>query len=155
MVLGIGNLVQSDDGFGVHIIRELLKEKETLPPHVDLLDAGTSLTSRLGDLAEADKIICVDVADGGETPGTVYRFRPEDVVYKKSKFHHAHKISLFDALDMVQCMTQKRPETVIIAVQPEDIQWGTSLSPTLQGRIPGVVDMVRREWEEDQEKQKI
>ncbi len=145
LVLGIGNLVQSDDGFGVHIIRELLKEKDTLPPNVDLLDGGTSIVDQMGDLANADRLICIDVVEGGGAPGTIYRFKPEDITYKKSKFHHAHKISIFDTLEMVRHMSNKAPEAIIIAVQPGNIDWGTELSQTLKNSIPQVLEIIRNE----------
>lgn len=145
LILGIGNLVQSDDGFGVHVIRELLKEKGALPENVNLLDGGTSIVDQLGDISEAERLICIDVADGGKAPGTIYRFTPEDTNYKKSKFHHAHKISIFDALEMVMHMKQRVPETTIIAIQPENIEWGTNLSPMLLSKIPVVIKIIREE----------
>ena len=145
LVLGIGNLVQSDDGFGVHVIRTLLKEKNSLPPNVDLLDGGTSIVDQMGELADADRLICIDVAEGGRAPGTIYRFKPEEVAYKNSKFHHAHKISLFDTLEMVRLMKKQTPETIIIAVQPEKIEWGTDLSLTLKNATPHVLKMIRNE----------
>lgn len=145
LVLGIGNLVQSDDGFGVHVIRNLLKERSWLPSNVELLDAGTSIVDQMSDMAESDRLICIDVVDGGKEPGTIFRFTPEDIVYKKSKFHHAHKISIFDTLEMIQQMKNKIPETSIISIQPERIEWGTSLSSTLKNRLADVVKIVHQE----------
>jgi len=145
LVFGIGSLVQSDDGFGVHIIKELLKEKESLPENVTLLDAGTSIVDQLRDLSDADQLICVDVADGGMPPGTIYRFEPGDIAYKKSRFHHAHKITIFDALEMVRAMEKKVPQTSIIAVQPEIIDWGMNLSPVIEAQVPKVIRLIRDE----------
>jgi len=152
LVFGIGNLVQSDDGFGVHIIREMLKEGHSLPSNVELLDAGTSIIDQLGDLMDADRLICVDVADGGSEPGTIYRFSPEDITYQKSKYHHAHKINIFDTLEMIRTMKKESPETTIIAVQPEIFDWGITLSPTLQEKVAPVIRLVLNEIDEANEK---
>lgn len=148
LVLGIGNLVQSDDGFGVHVIRRLLNGND-VPRNVQFLDAGTSIIDQLSELSEADRIICVDVADGGMPPGAIYRFSPDDIVYKKSKYHHAHKVSIFEALEMVRLMKNSVPETTIIAVQPERIGWGMALSPTLENNMQEVINMIYKEISEE------
>lgn len=148
LVLGIGNLVQSDDGFGVHIIREMLTDKYSIPSNVELLDGGTSIIDQLGDLMDADRLICVDVADGGSKPGTIYRFSPEDITYQKSKYHHAHKINIFDTLEMIRVMKSKVPKTTIIAVEPEVFDWGVTLSPTLQEKVAPVIRLVLNEISE-------
>ena len=145
LIMGIGNLVQSDDGFGVHIIRAFSSNDNKLPDNVEILDAGTSIVDHLSNLILADYLICVDVAAGGKSPGTIYRFRPEDITYKKSRFHNAHKISIFDALKMVEAMKGKTPDTLIYAVEPENIEWGIEMSPTLQKVMPEVMSLIDKE----------
>lgn len=145
LIFGIGNLVQSDDGFGPHVIRELAKQKDNLPPGTELLDAGTSIVDQISDIAQADRMICVDVVEGGGEPGTIYRFAPEDVKYTTSKFHHAHKINIFDTLEMVKKMQDRIPKTTIIAIQPKTIDWGTDLSATLIENMPKVLQLIRDE----------
>jgi len=145
LIFGIGNLVQADDGFGPHVIRELQKELHELPPGTELLDAGTSIVDQMSDIAQADRMICVDVVEGGGEPGTIYKFAPEDVKYKTSKFHHAHKINIFDTLEMVRKMQNRIPKTTIIAIQPQHIDWGTELSAPLRENMPKVLQLIREE----------
>lgn len=147
LVFGIGNLVQSDDGFGPQVIRELAKNMDALPEGTELLDAGTSIVDQLSDLSKADHLICIDVVEGGGEPGTIYRFAPADVTYKTSKFHHAHKISIFDTLKMVEQMEGKAPETIIIAVQPDHIDWGTELTESVKNSLPKVIQLIHEELE--------
>lgn len=145
LVFGIGNLVMSDDGFGSHAIRELEQSEEPLPENVTLVDAGTSIIDQMPDLVKAKHLVCIDVVEGGGEPGTIYRFRPEDITYKKSKFHHAHKIDIFATLEMVEQMEGHKPDTVIIGVQPKNIDWGTELTPELAEKMPEVLGIVRDE----------
>ncbi len=63
LVLGVGNILLGDEGIGVHIIREL--EKEKLPGNVELMDAGTALFSIVHFLKKRKKVIVVDAAKGG------------------------------------------------------------------------------------------
>lgn len=137
--------MQSDDGFGPHVIRELAKVHDSLPVGTSILDAGTSIVDHMSDISKADHMICVDVVEGGGEPGTIYRFAPADVTYKKSKFHHAHKISIFDTLEMVEKMEGRSPETIILAVQPEHIDWGTELTESVKHALPKVMQLIRDE----------
>ena len=145
LIFGIGNLVQSDDGFGPHVIRALMKEEDSLPEGTVLLDAGTSIVDQLSDVSKADHLICVDVVEGGGEPGTIYKFAPADVTYKTSKFHHAHKISIFDTLKMVEQMEGRAPKTTIIAVQPDNIDWGTELTEPVANSLPKVLELIHNE----------
>lgn len=145
LIMGIGNLVQSDDGFGVQVIKQLSRDAVCLPQNIELLDAGTSIVDQLQILLLADYLLCIDVVAGGGKPGTLYQFKPEDITYKKSRFHHAHKISIFDVLDMVELLNKKPLPTKIIAVEPENIDWGTQLSCTLQTKLTEVVAMIHDE----------
>ncbi len=69
LVLGVGNILLGDEGIGVHVVREL--EKEKLSGNVELMDAGTALFSVVHLLKKRKKVIVIDAAKGGEEPGTI------------------------------------------------------------------------------------
>jgi hydrogenase maturation protease len=71
LVAGIGNLLLSDDGFGVEVVRAL-RERE-LPPGVELMDTGIRgmhLAYQLLDGYAA--LVLVDTVQRGDPPGTLY-----------------------------------------------------------------------------------
>jgi hydrogenase maturation protease len=69
-VLGIGNILLSDDGVGVHVINRLKAEYE-FPEHVRLMDGGTKGLDLLPYLEECDKILIIDAANFKKDPGTI------------------------------------------------------------------------------------
>src|SRR5689334_2704826 len=73
LVLGAGNLLLSDEGFGVHFIR-YLEEHYDWPAGIELLDAGTMGLMISHRIAEADRVYIVDTLLGPGEPGTWRRY---------------------------------------------------------------------------------
>ena len=132
LVLGIGNLLLTDDGVGVHAVRQLLEE--VWPPSVKLLDAGT-FTQDIFYLFE-----------GYEEPGTLYLLNEEQLVRDESRRLSIHDIDLLDSLDMAERLHGKRPRLVIIGMEPQDFtSWSMELSPAVQENFPAFLELARRE----------
>jgi len=72
-VLGLGNLVHSDDGVGVHAIHHLQTDAR-VPAGVVLLDGGTQGLSLIPHISGFPRLLVIDAVDVGEAPGTVVRF---------------------------------------------------------------------------------
>ncbi len=141
LIMGIGNYLMEDDGFGVHFIK-YLEEKE-LPSNVTLIDVGTSISDHLDLLCETDKLICVDVAEGGGSPGDIYKFTPADINYQNSKYHNAHKITIFDTLEIVRTLKGNIPECTILAVEPKDYNLEIGLSKEVEAALKKVYLLIK------------
>jgi hydrogenase maturation protease len=74
LVMGLGNILMSDEGVGVHVLREI--QKQDLSAGVECLDGGTGGFTLLGALQSADRIILIDAAADGNPIGTVTRTTP-------------------------------------------------------------------------------
>ncbi len=143
LILGVGNLQLTDDGFGVHLVNAL-KEND-LPENVTLLEAGTVSHQLIPQLHEIDHLIVIDVVQAGDTPGSLFRFSPEDMRFKTEQQVSLHQISLIDVLHMAE-LTGRRPKTVIIGVQPKDTtSWSLEMSDELKAVIPRVKELVFEE----------
>ena len=144
VVLGMGNLLLKDEGIGVHVAQAM--EETPSPGNVELevLDGGT-LPDAFLSLGEVDKLIVVDAVQGGSKPGTIYRFRPEDIRLDNRMLTSLHQISLLENLWLTERFGQKPKEVVIIGIEPEDINWGLELSAKLQQRIPRILKVVLEE----------
>ena len=139
-VLGIGNVLLRDEGIGCHVVHAL----EGIPlPGVEIIDAGTC-PDALQLLEDADKLIIVDAVKGGEMPGQIYRFHLEDITLKQKPFLSLHDMGLVDNL-MLMKLWHSIGETVIIGVEPKEIEWGLELSPELQEKIPQIVELILAE----------
>ena len=144
VVLGMGNLLLKDEGIGVHVAQAM--EETPSPDNVELevLDGGT-LPDAFLSLGEVDKLIVVDAVQGGSKPGTIYRFRPEDIRLDNGMLTSLHQMSLLENLWLTERFGQKPKEVVIIGIEPEDINLGLELSAKLQQRIPRILKVVLEE----------
>lgn len=143
LILGVGNLLLKDDGFGVHLINSF---KDTVfPDHITLLEAGTVSHQLIPLLRETDYLIVIDVVEAGDTPGSLFRFSPNDMQFQSSQMASLHQISLIDVLNMAE-MTGGKPKTVIIGVQPKDVSsWSLEMSDELVSVMPRVRELVLEE----------
>jgi len=139
-VLGIGNTLLRDEGIGCHVANALA---EIPLPDVEIIDAGTC-PDVWQFIEDTDKLIIVDAVKGGGIPGQIYRFHPEDVTLEQKPLLSMHDIGLVDNLTLMQ-LRQNIGETVIIGVEPKDINWGLELSAELQGKMSQIIDTVLSE----------
>jgi hydrogenase maturation protease len=143
-VLGIGNVLLRDEGIGCHVVHAL----EEIPiPDVKVIDGGTC-PDVVQLFEDADKLVIVDAVKGGGTPGQIYRFHPEDITLEQKPLLSLHDMGLVDNLML---MKPWHPdfigigETVIIGVEPKEIEWSLELSPELQEKIPQIIDVILAE----------
>jgi hydrogenase maturation protease len=140
-VLGIGNILLRDEGVGCHVVHAL--ERISLPD-VKLIDGGTC-PDVLHFLEDADKLVIVDAVKGGGRPGQIYRFHLEDITLEQKPFLSLHDVGLVDSL-MLMRLWHNISETVIIGVEPREINWGLELSPELQEKMPQIIDAILSEF---------
>ncbi len=96
-------------------------------------------------IRELDHLIIIDVVDAKDTPGSIFRFSPEDLQYTKEQMVSLHQISLIDVLNMAE-LTGGKPKTTIIAVQPQDVtNWSLELTDPVKAVIPKVRELIFEE----------
>ncbi len=140
LILGVGNLLLKDDGFGVHFINSL--RAIDFPPNISVLEAGTVSHQLIPLLHEIGHLIVVDVVEAGDIPGSLFRFSPDDMKFPAEQKVSLHQISLIDVLNMAE-LTGRKPKTTIIGVQPKDVtSWSVEMSDELKTVIPKVQDLV-------------
>ena len=139
-VVGVGNVLLRDEGIGCHVVHAL---EEISLPDVKIIDGGTC-PDVLQLLEDADKLVIVDAVKGGGTPGQIYRFHLEDITLEQKPFLSLHDMGLVNSL-MLMKLWHSIGETVIIGVEPKEIEWGLELSPELQEKIPHIVELILAE----------
>ena len=142
VVLGIGNLLWADEGFGVRCI-EALQRRWEFAEHVQLIDGGTQGLYLIQHVQEADALLIFDAIDYGLEPGTLKEVRDDEV----PRFMGAKKMSLhqtgFQEVIAASSLTGKLPEELLlIGVQPEELDdYGGSLRPVVKARLDEAVAM--------------
>lgn len=140
LILGVGNILLRDDGFGVRLIQSL--EETAFPPNVQILEAGTVSHQLIPAFRSIDYLIVIDAVEAGDVPGSIFKFFPEDMNFHSEQKISLHQISLTDVLQMAE-LTGAKPKTVIIAVQPKDVStWGLELSDEVRMAMPKVKELV-------------
>lgn len=142
LILGVGNTIQMDDGIGVHVIEEM--SKNPIPQNAELFDGGTLGYDLLGAIEGRKKIIVIDAVKGQQSPGTLYKFSPEDVP-SDNNYDSLHQLGIIEAIRLAGLQNKAPDQTVIIGVEPEIIDWGLSLTDTVKKKIPRIIDMVMDE----------
>jgi hydrogenase maturation protease len=153
-VLGIGNTLMSDDGVGIHVIRELQgRQKDRLLPegNIEILDGGTLGFLLVDRLADADGMVVVDAANLGEAAGSVRVIDDAEIdrFLDDNRSLSVHEVGLVDLLQMMALSGQTPRLRALVGIQPKMIDWGTEMSPSVAAGVPKAsraVTQVLTQW---------
>jgi hydrogenase maturation protease len=135
VVLGIGNIILSDEGAGVRAA-EALQLGWELPPEVLVIDGGTSGMEMLEDLSDLDLLVVLDVVKTGAAPGTLVRIAGDAVpVFFRSKLS-PHQIGLPDVLASLEFLGTMPAEIVVHGVEPISLALGLEMTAPVAAAVP-------------------
>ena len=141
MILGIGCILYSDEGFGVRVV-EKLQQLYEFPDNVLVLDGGVLGINLLGVISKPDHLIVVDAIRNKGNPGDLYRLQGDAIPERIRAKNSLHQVDFLEALTLCQAL-DKVPETVILGVEPADIETQSlELTPATQSRIDPMIAMV-------------
>ena len=142
LVLGVGNLLWADEGFGVRCV-EAFDRRFQESDNVTVADGGTQGLYLVDLLRDHDPIVIFDAVDYGDTPGALRLVHDDDI----PAFVGAHKMSLHQAglQDVIACaklLGGCASRMLLIGVQPVDLEdYGGSLRPLVRERVPQALDI--------------
>jgi len=141
MILGIGCILYSDEGFGVRVV-EKLQQLYEFPDNVLVVDGGVLGINLLGVISKPDHLIVVDAIRNRGNPGDLYRLQGDAIPERIRAKNSLHQVDFLEALTLCQAL-DKVPETIILGVEPADIETQSlKLTPVTQSRIDPIIDMV-------------
>jgi hydrogenase maturation protease len=144
MILGIGNILFTDEGFGIRVI-EKIQEIYQFEDNVDVIDGGVLGINLLGVISRPDHLIVVDVIRNQGKPGDLYRLEGDSIPERIRAKNSLHQIDFLEAMTLCQAL-DKVPETVILGVEPEDIETlSTELTLTVRSKVNPIIDKVLHE----------
>ncbi|MDD4881279.1 MAG: HyaD/HybD family hydrogenase maturation endopeptidase [Gallionellaceae bacterium] len=144
VVLGVGNILLTDEGVGVRAIEELGRRYQ-LPPEVELIDGGTSAMELLDDLANCDLLIIADCVRAGKAPGDLLRLKDEEIPALFRTKLSPHQVGLPDVLATLVITHEAPTHTVLFGVEPESLATSMSLTPVVGATLPHLVDAIAQE----------
>jgi len=144
LVLGVGNVLLSDEGIGIHAL-ELLEQRYALPPEVEVIDGGTSGMDLLDQLANRERVLLVDAVKTGDPAGTLVRLADDALpAFFRTKVS-PHQLGLCDLLAMLQLRGEGPGELVLQGMVPFSLGTHLGLSPEATARMPELVARVADE----------
>jgi hydrogenase maturation protease len=145
LVLGVGNLLLSDEGVGIHAIRRLLETRQ-LPEDVEIVDGGTAGLNLLYYLEGVDRLVIIDAVETGGQPGTMVRIAGDKVPAYMAMKVSPHEITLPDFLAAAKLRDLYPQEVIIWGIQPGSLEVGIDLSSNLQANLDSLVGNVVKEF---------
>jgi hydrogenase maturation protease len=145
VVIGLGNVLLSDEGIGVHLVGRLSRLKRKFPL-IDFIDAGSAGLSLLHLIANRKKAIIIDCAQMGEKPGTIRRFTPDDVQSVKKLSHFSlHEADILKVINLSRQLGECPDQIVLFGIEPESLEPGQKPTKILSDRFDLYIAEIRKE----------
>jgi hydrogenase maturation protease len=148
MVLGLGNILNRDEGVGVHALRAL-EAQLGRPAGVEFVDGGVLGLNLLPLVEECSHLLILDAADAGQAPGTLVELERDEIPLYSGVKLSQHQVTFQEVLALAKIRDGLPPHLHLIGVQPSDLSIGLDLSPTVAATIPHLLERasaVLRGW---------
>lgn len=138
-VLGIGNIILSDEGFGVRVV-EYLQKNFTFPDNVSLIDGGTLGVELTHFITGTKRLLIIDSIDGGAEAGKIFHLRGEEIKKHFAQKISAHEVGIQEVLTILELSNKKIPHVELIGAQPYSLEAGVELTESMSKLVPVFAD---------------
>ncbi|QIK38509.1 HyaD/HybD family hydrogenase maturation endopeptidase [Caldichromatium japonicum] len=144
LLLGIGNLLWADEGFGVRVVEEIAR-RYRLGPNVQVVDGGTQGLYLLDLVHWAEILVVFDAIDYDLPPGTLKRIEGEDVPrFLGVKRMSLHQTGFQEVLGAAQLLGEYPKHLLLIGVQPVELDdFGGELTAPVKKQIEPAIALAR------------
>lgn len=148
VVLGLGNLLNRDEGLGVHALK-MLDARSGGNTEFEILDGGVLGLNLLMIVEECSHLLILDAVNVGKPAGTVVELTKEQIPLYAGVKLSQHQITFQEVLGLANIRGYLPEHLHLIGIQPEDLSVGLELSPVVERNLPEVVsraERVMKEW---------
>lgn len=135
VLLGVGNILLSDEGVGVRLVEHILRHHR-LPAGIAVLDGGTCAMEMLEDLEHLDLLVIADCVRSGRAPGSVVVLHGDEVPAFFRTRLSPHQVGLADVLATLRFVGRAPRRTVVVGVEPQSLATGMRLSSVVHAALP-------------------
>jgi len=144
LILGLGNILLTDEGVGVHVVEHLRANPHNNPSILKLMDGGTMGLTLLIDMEDADAMIVVDAALLDKEPGAVQIFEGPDMDhFLRHRGRSPHDIGLDDIMDGLRLREAVPERRALVGIQPAVLTVGEDLTPDVKAAIPQAAEAIQ------------
>jgi hydrogenase maturation protease len=142
LILGLGNTLMTDEAVGPIVVQRMAAEAPD--EAVVYLDGGTLSFTLAGPIADSHRLIVVDAAAMGATPGTVRVFEGDAMDRQLSlNAKTVHEVSLADLLDIARLTDTLPTHRALIGIEPTLVDWGSTLTPAVEAAVAEAMTQAR------------
>jgi hydrogenase maturation protease len=148
VVLGLGNLLNRDEGLGVHALK-MLDARSGRNTEFEILDGGVLGLNLLMIVEECSHLLILDAVNVGKPAGTVVELTKEQIPLYAGVKLSQHQITFQEVLGLANIRGYLPEHLHLIGIQPEDLSVGLELSPVVERNLPEVVsraERVMKDW---------
>ena len=140
-LLGVGNVLQKDDGIGVYAAEYLL-HNYTFSPSIDIINGGVEGIKLLDIFMENQEVIILDTIMIENKPASIYNIPAHKLGGYGLNSGSAHEIGVIQCLDMLDMQDIPRPKSNVIGIIPEEITFEFALTQTLTNAFEGYINVI-------------
>ena len=140
-ILGIGNVLQKDDGIGVYAA-EYLWQNYTFTPNINIINGGVEGINLLDIFIENDDVIILDTISIDDKPSSIYNIPATELGGYGLNSGSAHEIGVLQCLDMLDLQDKPRPKSNMIAIIPQEVSFEFNLSQVLKDSFEDYIHVV-------------
>ncbi|MFQ5576894.1 MAG: HyaD/HybD family hydrogenase maturation endopeptidase [Anaerolineae bacterium] len=144
LILGVGNLLLTDEGIGIHAIQQLQKRYH-LPDGVQIIDGGTLGMDLLYYLEGVKNLLLIDAVETNGEPGTIIRLEGDNVPAHFSLKMSPHQVGVPDMLFAAKLKDMYPEHVVLLGVKPGVLNTGLDLSPPVAACLDSLVEQARQQ----------
>jgi hydrogenase maturation protease len=141
VVLGVGNVLEEDDGVGIYACA-YLNANYTFSPDIEVINGGVEGINLLNLFLENDRIIILDTINLDDEAGSIYNIPSYELSGYGLNSGGAHEVGVMQCLDMIELMGHPLPESNVIGIIPNSITFHMGLSADLEKRFSDYIKTV-------------
>lgn len=141
VVLGVGNVLEEDDGIGIYACA-YLNANYTFTPDIEIINGGVEGINLLNLFMENDRIIILDTINLDDEAGSIYNIPSFELSGYGLNSGGAHEVGVMQCLDMIELMGHPLPQSNVIGIIPKNITFHMGLSDELSEHFTNYINTV-------------
>jgi hydrogenase maturation protease len=141
VIIGIGNVLQKDDGLGVYAA-SYMYENYTFLPKIEIINGGVEGIYLFNVLEENDHVIVLDCLQMDDKPASIYAIPAKEISGYGLNNGGAHEIGILQCMDMMELQGKEIPEAIVIGIVPKEVTFAFGLSDALIKTFEGYISVV-------------
>jgi len=140
-IIGIGNVLEKDDGLGVYA-STYLQKNYTFTPNIEIINGGVEGIHLLNVLEEANHLVILDSLELNDKPTSIYAIPAQEISGYGLNNGGAHEIGIIQCLDIIELQGKEIPQAIVIGIVPAEVTFEFGLSKELIEAFESYISVV-------------